>query len=378
MLPRDLFNADHELIRQMARQFCEREIAPHHAAWEKDGMVPRSAWLRAGELGLLCTGVPPEYGGAGLDFRAAVVLIEELWRIGASGPGFALHSDIVTPYLLHHGSEALKRAWLPRMIRGEIVTAIAMTEPGAGSDLQAVSTRAVRMGDQYAIHGSKTFITNGQSADFVIVVAKTAPEGGARGLSLILVEADRPGFRRGRRLEKIGMKAQDTSELFFDDVRVPIGNRIGEENSGFACLMTGLAQERLIIAVQAVAAARAVLEHTIEFTRGRKLFGRTTFDFQNTRFVLASAAAQLEVAQVFTDRCISLHVDGRLDATMAATAKLTATEMQNKLIDDCLQLHGGYGYMWEYPVARAWADARAQRLYGGANEIMLELIARAL
>jgi len=378
MLPRDLFDADHELIRQTARQFCEREIAPYHEAWEKQGVVPRSLWLRAGELGLLCTSVPAEYGGAGLDFRATVVLIEELLRIGATGPGFVLHSDIVAPYLVDHGSEALKRAWLPRLIRGDIVTAIAMTEPGTGSDLQAVSTRAVRDGHQYVIQGSKTFITNGQSADFVIVVAKTAPEGGARGLSLILVEADRPGFRRGRRLEKIGMKAQDTSELFFDDVRVPVGNRIGEENAGFACLMAGLAQERLIIAVQAVAAAKAVLQHTIEFTRGRKLFGGTTFDFQNTRFVLARAAAQLELAQVFTDRCIALHIEGRLDATMAATAKFTATEMQNRLIDDCLQLHGGYGYMWEYPVARAWADARAQRLYGGANEIMLELIARAL
>lgn len=378
MLPRDLFDAEHELIRRTARQFCEREIAPHHEAWEKLGVVPRSAWLRAGELGLLCTTVPPEYGGPGLDFRSTVVLIEELWRIGASGPGFVLHSDIVAPYLLRHGSDSIRRAWLPRMIRGEVVTAIAMTEPGTGSDLQAVATRATRSGDEYVINGSKTFITNGQSADAVLVVAKTLPEGGAKGLSLILVEADRAGFRRGRRLEKIGMKAQDTSELFFEDVRVPLDNLIGAENAGFACLMTGLAQERLIIALQAVAASRAVLQHTIEFTRGRKLFGKTTFDFQNTRFVLARAAAQLELAQVFADRCVELHVAGRLDATMAATAKFTATEMQNRLIDDCLQLHGGYGYMWEYPVARAWADARAQRLYGGANEVMLELIARAL
>lgn len=378
MLPRELFATDHELIRQTARRFCESEIATQHAAWERAGVVPRAAWLQAGELGLLCMGVPAEYGGAGLDFRAAVVLIEEIWRVGASGPGFALHSDIVAPYLLHHGSEALRRKWLPRMCRGEAIAAIAMTEPGTGSDLQAIATRAVRDGDHYVIKGCKTFITNGQSADFVIVVARTGPEEGAKGLSLILVEADRPGFRRGRRLEKIGMKAQDTSEMFFDDVHVPTGNRLGREGGGFGYLMGELAQERLIIAVQAVAAARAVLESTLQFTRSRRLFGRTVHDFQNTRFVLARAKAQLEVAQVFVDRCIELHVEQRLDATMAATAKLTATEMQNRLIDDCLQLHGGYGYMWEYPVARAWADARAQRIYGGTNEVMLELIARTL
>lgn len=299
-------------------------------------------------------------------------------RIGASGPGFALHSDIVAPYLLHHGSEAIRRSWLPPMARGEVVAAIAMTEPGTGSDLRAISTRAIREGDEYIISGSKTFITNGQSADFVVVVARTADATSESGLSLIIVEADRPGFRRGRKLEKIGMKAQDTSELFFDDVRVPTGNLVGQEHRGLHHLMSELPQERLIIAIQAVSATRAILEHTVEFTRNRKIFGKTTFDFQNTRFVLARASAQLEVIQVFVDRCIALHVAGRLDATMAAAAKLTATEMQNKLIDDCLQLHGGYGYMWEYPVARAWADARAQRIYGGANEVMTELIARQL
>lgn len=378
MLPRDLFEPEHEVIRQTARQFCEREIAPQHDAWEKAGVVPKSVWRKAGELGLLCMGMPQEYGGAALDFRATVVLLEELWRIGASGPGFALHSDIVAPYLLHHGSEAIRRTWLPLMARGEVIAAIAMTEPGTGSDLRAVSTGAVREGDEYVIRGAKMFITNGQSADVVLVVARTEAATGEAGLSLILVEADRPGFSRGHKLEKIGMKAQDTAELFFEDVRVPVGNLVGQEHHGLHHLMSELSQERLIIAVQAVSAARATLESTIEFTRNRRIFGKTTFDFQNTRFVLARALSQLDVAQVFVDRCIALHVAGRLDATMAATAKLIATEMQNKLIDECLQLHGGYGYMWEYPVARAWADARAQRIYGGANEIMLELIARTL
>ena len=378
LFPRDLFDPDHELVRQTARRFCEREIAPQHDAWEKAGVVPRSAWLKAGELGLLCMGMPVEYGGSAFDFRASALLIEELMRIGASGPGFALHSDIVAPYLLHHGSEAIRRTWLPPMARGEVVAAIAMTEPGAGSDLRAVSTRAIREGGEYVIRGSKTFITNGQCADIVIVVTRTANAADEAGLSLIIVEADRPGFRRGRRLEKIGMKAQDTSELFFDDVRVPVSNLVGQEHRGLHHLMSELSQERLIIAIQAVSAARATLENTVEFTRHRRMFGKTTFDFQNTRFVLARASAQLEVTQVFVDRCIALHVAGRLDATMAAIAKLTATEMQNKLTDECLQLHGGYGYMWEYPVARAWADARAQRIYGGANEVMTELIARQL
>lgn len=378
MFPRDIFDPEHDLVRQTARQFCEQEIAPHHDAWEKDGIVPKSAWLKAGELGLLCMCMPVEYGGCALDFRASTILIEELMRIGASGPGFALHSDIVASYLLHHGSEAIRRTWLPPMARGEVIAAIAMTEPGAGSDLRAVSTRAIREGDEYIIRGTKTFITNGHCADFVVVVARTSDRTDDADLSLVIVEADRPGFKRGHRLEKIGMKAQDTSELFLDDVRVPVSNLVGQEHSGLRHLMSELSQERLIIAIQAVSAARATLENTVEFTRNRRIFGKTTFDFQNTRFVLARASAQLDVTQVFVDRCIELQVAGCLDATMAATAKLTATEMQNKLIDDCLQLHGGCGYMWEYPVARAWADARAQRIYGGANEVMMELIARTL
>src|SRR5690606_17224963 len=268
---RKLFDPEHELIRATARQFCEREIAAHHAEWEKAGVVPRSAWRQAGDLGLLCMTMPPEYGGAGLDFRACAILIEELWRIGASSPVYVLHSVIVANYLLHHGSEALKRSWLPRMARGEVIGAIAMTEPGTGSDLRSVATRAVRDGDDYIVSGAKTFITNGQSADFVIVVAKTNGPGEA-GLSLVLVEADRPGFRRGRKLEKIGMKAQDTSELFFDEVRVPRENLVGQEHRGLHHLMSELPQERLIIALQAVASTAATIEQTIEFTSNRRLF----------------------------------------------------------------------------------------------------------
>lgn len=378
MFPREIYSSEHDLLRHAIRRFCEREIAPFHQGWEEVGVVPRSLWRRAAELGLLCMEMPPEYGGSGSDFRASAVLLEELWRIGASGPGFTLHSNIVAPYLLHYGSEALKSHWLPRMARGEAVGAIAMTEPDAGSDLQAVSTRVTHVASGLVVSGSKTFISNGQSADFVLVVARAENGAGAKHLNLILVEADRPGFRRGRRLNKIGMRAQDTSELFFDDVVVPVTNLVGPENGAFACLMNQLPQERLIIAIQAVAAARAVLEETVDFTRSRKLFGRTTFDLQTTRFSLARAKAQLEMAQVMVDRCITLHIQNRLDATMAAAAKLLTTELQNKVIDNCLQLHGGYGYMWETPVARAWADARAQRIYGGANEVMTELVARSL
>ncbi|HWE47329.1 MAG TPA: acyl-CoA dehydrogenase family protein [Caulobacteraceae bacterium] len=368
---------DHRLIRETARAYCEREIAPRHAEWEKQGFVPPGAWRRVGELGLLCMTMPVEYGGSGLDFGASAILIEELARVGATGPGFALHSDIVAQYLLHHASDALKATWLPQMATGRKIAAIAMTEPGTGSDLQAVRTRAVRSGDDYVLNGSKTFITNGQTADFVVVVARTGEEGG-KGVSLLLVEADRSGFRRGRNLEKIGMKAQDTSELFFDDVRIPTGNLIGDENQGFAYLMMGLPQERLIIALTAVAAAEAALEETVRYARERTAFGKSILDFQNTRFVLARAKAEIAACRAFVDHCLAAHIDGRLDVATAAAAKLIATEMQNRVLDQFLQLHGGYGYMWEYSIARAWADARAQRIYGGANEIMLELIARTL
>ncbi|MCW8861345.1 MAG: acyl-CoA dehydrogenase family protein [Rhodospirillales bacterium] len=378
MIPRKVYDEDHEMFRDSVRRFIEREISPFHDQWEKDGQISRDAWRKAGEGGLLCATMPEEYGGAGADFRYSAIVIEELGHANCSGPGFALHSDIVAPYILHYGTEDQKKAWLPRLATGDAVGAIAMTDPSAGSDLQGVKTRAVLDGDEYVINGSKTFITNGQHADLVIVVCKTDPAQGAKGTSLIVVEGERKGFTKGRNLEKIGLKAQDTSELFFDDCRVPKSNLLGGENQGFKYLMQELPQERLIVALGAVANAAAGLEWTIEYTRERKAFGQAIADFQNTRYTLADLKSQVEVARVFTDRCLELHVDGKLDVETAAMAKLWTTEMQFKVLDACLQLHGGYGYMWEYPIARAWADARVQRIYAGTSEIMKELISRAL
>ena len=305
-------------------------------------------------------------------------MIEEIYRLGLTGIGFSLHSDIVAPYLLHYGSEALKQKYLPKMVSGEIVTAIAMTEPGAGSDLQGVKTTAVPDGDEYVINGSKTFITNGFLADLVIVVAKTDPKAGAKGTSLFLVEAGTPGFEKGKRLEKVGMKAQDTSELFFQDVRVPKENLLGQPGMGFAYLMQELPQERLTVAIGAIASAEAALQWTLEYTRERKAFGQAIADFQNTRFKLAEIATEVQIGRVFIDRCLELHLEGKLDVPTAAMAKYWATDLQCKVLDECVQLHGGYGFMWEYPIARAWADARVQRIYAGTNEIMKEIIARSL
>jgi len=305
-------------------------------------------------------------------------VIEEIYRLGLTGIGFSLHSDIVAPYLLHYGSEALKQKYLPKMVSGEIVTAIAMTEPGAGSDLQGVKTTAVPDGDEYVINGSKTFITNGFLADLVIVVAKTDPKAGAKGTSLFLVEAGTPGFEKGKRLEKVGMKAQDTSELFFQDVRVPKENLLGQPGMGFAYLMQELPQERLTVAIGAIASAEAALQWTLEYTRERKAFGQAIADFQNTRFKLAEIATEVQIGRVFIDRCLELHLEGKLDVPTAAMAKYWATDLQCKVLDECVQLHGGYGFMWEYPIARAWADARVQRIYAGTNEIMKEIIARSL
>ena len=360
------------------RRFVEKEITPYHAQWETEGRVPREVWRKAGEAGLLCCTVPEEYGGAGADFLFSTVVIEELSRAGASGPGFSLHTDIVAPYIYHYGSEDQKRDILPRMVSGEIITAIAMTEPGTGSDLQAVKTSAVADGNHLVVNGQKTFITNGRNADLIIVVAKTDPEQGAHGTSLVLVEADREGFTRGRNLEKVGLKAQDTSELFFDNVRVPRTNLLGEEGKGFQQLMQELPQERLLIGIGAVSACETVLDATIQYTRERKAFGRPIAEFQNTRFKLAEMKTEVTVARVFLDKCLEMHMAGGLDATTAAMAKLWLTELQCRVIDECVQLHGGYGYMWEYPVARAWADARVQRIYGGTSEIMKEVIGRSL
>ena len=377
-IPRTIFEPEHELMRDSMRAFCEREIAPHHAVWEEEGAVPRALWRRAGELGFLCMTMPSEYGGGDADFRSSVILMEELARIDASGPGFVLQSDIVAPYLLHYGTEQQKRRWLPQLASGEIVSAIAMTEPGTGSDLAAVATRADRTPNGYALNGAKTFITNGVLADLIIVVAKTDPEAGSRGITLFLVERDMPGFNGGKALKKLGMHAQDTAEFSLDGVRVGEDAVLGPVGSGFKLLMSELAQERLSIAVTSVASAEAALEWTVAYTRERTAFGKPVLDFQNTRFTLATLKAQIAMARVFVDRCIELHVRGELDAVTAAMAKVETSELQFRTLDACLQLHGGYGYMREYPIARAWADARVQRIYGGSNEIMREIIGRTL
>lgn len=378
MIPRTLFSPDHELFRESVRTFLKKEAVPFHAQWEKQGYIDRDLWRKAGEAGMLCSHLPDTYGGLDADFLYSAVVIEEIGRLGLTGIGFSLHSDIVAPYILHYGSEALKHKYLPKLISGEMVTAIAMTEPGAGSDLQGVKTTAVLDGDEYVINGSKTFITNGYLADLVIVVAKTDPKAGAKGTSLFLVEADTPGFAKGKRLEKVGMKAQDTSELFFQDVRVPKENILGQAGMGFAYLMQELPQERLTVAIGALSSAEAALAWTLEYTRERKAFGKAIADFQNTRFKLAEMATEIQVGRVFVDQCMALHLEGKLDVPTAAMAKYWATDLQCKVLDECVQLHGGYGFMWEYPIARAWADARVQRIYAGTNEIMKEIIARSL
>ncbi|WP_233888104.1 acyl-CoA dehydrogenase family protein [Paraburkholderia flagellata] len=375
---RTVFRDDHEIFREQARRFIEREIVPFHHRWEQEGIVPKSVWRRAGEEGLLCCTIPEAYGGGGGDFGHAAIMIEELARVNASGIGFPLHSDIVAPYIFAYGTEVQKREWLPKLARGEHISAIAMTEPGTGSDLKSVRTTARKDGDHYVINGQKTFITNGQNASLVIVVCKTAPELGGKGVSLLVVEEGTPGFSKGRKLDKIGLRAQDTSELFFEDVRVPITQRLGEENQGFSYLMRELAQERLVIAVRAAASIEGMLERTIRYTRDRKVFGQAIFDFQNARFKLAHARAKAEMVRTYVDDCIARHLRRELSPVDAAMAKLNATELQNQLLDEFLQLHGGYGYMSEYVVGTAWVDARVMRIYGGTDEIMKEIIARTL
>ena len=377
-IERTLFNGDHEVFRGTVRRFVDNEIAPFHAEWEKDGKISREAWTKAGKLGLLCASMPEEYGGGGVDRTFSIILMEELARAGASGPGFGLHSEIVAPYINRYGSPEQKEKYLPKMAKGEIIGAIAMTEPGAGSDLQAVRTTAIKDGNELVINGSKTFVTNGAMADVVIVVCKTDPEAGARGTSLVLVEADTEGFRKGRNLEKIGMKAQDTSELFFNEARVPMTNMLGEEGKGFVYLMQELAWERLQVAVSAVASMEAALEWTIDYAKERMAFGEPIINLQNTQFKLAEAKTEVTVARTFVDKLISLMLEDKLDAETAAMAKWWTSDLQNKVIDECLQLHGGYGYMWEFPIARAWADARVQRIYAGSNEIMKVIIGRGL
>lgn len=378
MLPRTLFSADHELYRDQVRRFVEREVVPHHPQWEREGIVPRSVWTAAGEAGLLCPAIPDEYGGGGGDRLHSTVVMEELARAGTTGPGFTLHSDIVAPYILAYGTEEQRQRYLPPMAKGEIVGAIAMSEPGAGSDLQGVRTTAMQRGNGYVLNGQKTFITNGQNADVVIVVAKTDPALGAKGITLFLVDTALPGFSKGRNLEKLGMHAQDTSELFFQDVELSGDARLGGEGQGFILLMKELAWERLQIAIGGIAAAEAALDWTVKYARERKVFGQTVFDFQTTKHKLAELKTEVEVGRVFVDRCIHQMMEGELDATTAAMAKYWITDLQCKVMDQCVQIHGGYGYMMEYPITRAYADARVQRIYGGTNEIMKELISRAL
>jgi len=382
MIDRTLFNADHEAFRDSFRRFMDKEIAPFHEAWEEQGYVDRAVWNKAGENGFLCMTMPEAYGGSDADKLYSVVQMEELARAGFSGIGYGLHSEIVAPYILHYGTEAQKQKYLPLLASGAMVGAIAMSEPAAGSDLQGVKSAAIRQADgSYLLNGSKTFITNGWHADLVIVVAKTDPAAGAKGTSLLLIERGMPGFEKGKRLKKLGMKAQDTSELFFDNVRVPAENLLGGpamEGKGFICLMEQLPWERLQIAIGAVSAAQAAIDWTVAYVKDRKVFGQAVAAFQNTRYKLAEMQTEVQVARVFVDKCCELVAVGQLDTATASMAKYWCSDLQCKVMDECVQLFGGYGYMWEYPITRAYADARVQRIYGGTNEIMKEVISRGM
>lgn len=378
MIERTLFREEHHMFRETVRKFVEREIVPFHAQWERDGQVPRDLWLKAGAQGLLCCTVPEEYGGLGLDYLFDVVVFEELWRAGASGPGFLIHTDLVATYILSFGTEEQKRKWLPKMVSGEAIGSLGMTEPHAGSDLKAIRTRADRVGNEFVVNGQKVFISNGQMCDILVLATKTDRDAGAKGITLFLVEGDRPGFKRGRNLDKLGMLAQDTSELFFEDMRLPPENMLGEEGQGFALMMTKLAQERLAQAVRSATVAETVIEWTLDYTLQRQAFGKTIYDFQNTQFKLAELKTMATVGRVFTDKCIELFMQGRLDPVEAAMAKMYTTELHCKVVDECLQLFGGWGYMWEYPIARAYADARITKIAGGSIEVMKMIIARRM
>ncbi|MGJ7906901.1 acyl-CoA dehydrogenase family protein [Actinopolyspora sp. H202] len=376
---RELFEAEHEAFRETCRTFVTKELVPHQQEWEEAGVVSKDAWRKAGAQGLLGTAVEERFGGGGIDdFRFNIVLDEELIAAGVTGFGAPVHNDINVPYLNKLATEEQKSRWLPGFCSGETVTAIAMTEPEAGSDLQGIRTTATRDGDEFVINGQKTFISNGINADLVIVVARTDPDAGHEGISLLVVESDRPGFQRGRNLEKIGQKSQDTAELFFNDVRVPATNLLGEEGQGFIYLMQNLPQERLSIAVASAAGAAKALEMTKDYCRERTAFGRPIGKFQNTRFELAEMATEVEIGQVFVDRCVREHLKGELSIENAAMAKWWVTEMNKRVVDRCLQLHGGYGYMLEYPIAKAFLDSRVQTIYGGTTEIMKEIVGRQL
>jgi alkylation response protein AidB-like acyl-CoA dehydrogenase len=376
---RDIFSSDHEAFRDLVRSFIARQITPYHEQWERDGVVSRDVWLAAGQAGLLGIDVDEKYGGGGdPDYRYYLVLNEELARAGANGPGFSVHNDINGQYLIRLTTPEQRERWLPGYCSGELITAIAMSEPGAGSDLQGIRTSAVRDGDHYVLNGQKTFISNGQLADLVIVVARTDPEAGHQGISLLVVERGMAGFDRGRNLDKVGLHAQDTSELFFSDVRVPAENLLGDEGGGFVALMQNLPRERVAIGTTSLAAAEQVFAHTLEYCKQRQAFGRPIGAFQHNRFVLAEMATELAVARAFTDRAVMEHVAGTLSNEDASMLKWWDTELCNRVVDRCVQLHGGYGYMREYPVARAYQDGRAQTIFGGTTEIMKEIIGRGL
>jgi alkylation response protein AidB-like acyl-CoA dehydrogenase len=382
MITRTLFSPDHEAFRDSFRRFMQAEIAPHHAQWEAQGYVDKTVWRKAGELGFLCMSLPEAFGGSDADKLYSIIQMEELSAAGFSGIGYGLHSEIVAPYLLHYGTAAQQAKYLPRLASGDMVGAIAMTEPSAGSDLQGIKTTAHQQADgSFVLNGSKTFITNGWHSDLVIVVAKTNPSAGAKGTSLLLLEQGTPGFTKGKPLHKLGLKAQDTCELFFNDVHLPADALLGGAdylNKGFIGLMEQLPWERLQIAIGAVAASQAAIGWTLDYVKQRQVFGQTVSAFQNTRFKLAEMQTEVQIAQVFVDKCTELLLKDQLDTATASMAKYWCSDLQCKVMDECVQLHGGNGYMWEYPITRAYADARVQRIYGGTNEIMKEVITRSM
>ena len=380
MIPRTIFAEEHELFRDSVRRYIEAEMVPHHREWEREGLVPRSVWRKAGEQGLLCANVPEQYGGAGADWAYNVVVIEELARAGVSGPGsgFMVHSEMAASYIASYATEEAKQRYLPKMVTGEMIGAIALTEPDAGSDLKSLRTTARRDGDEYVINGQKIYISNGYNADLIVVACKTDPAAGAKGVSLVIIETDQPGFKRGRLLEKLGLQAQDTAELFFEDVRAPLSNLVGEEGKGFGYLMGKLAQERLVQAIRSCSAVEAIIEWTIAYARDRKVFGQALANFQNTQFKLAELSAEASGLRVFVDASIKAYWEGTLSGVDAAKVKMVAANLHCRVADECLQFFGGYGYVFEFPIARAFVDARVAKIAGGTIEVMKQIIGREI
>ena len=378
MFERTLFSTEHEMFRDTVRKFIDKEIAPYHAQWEKEKIVPRELWLKAGAAGLLCCTIPEEYGGYGLDYLFDVVVFEEMARSGFTGPGFLIHADLVATYIKGFGTHEQKTKWLPKMVSGEAIGSLGMTEPHAGSDLKNIRTRAVRDGDDYIINGQKVFISNGQSCDVLMLATKTDSAAGSKGITLFLVDTSLPGFVRGKNLEKLGMKAQDTSELFFENLRVPASAMLGKEGEGFKMMMTKLSQERLAQAIRSATVSEHLIDITVDYTAHRKAFGQTIGDFQNTQFKLAELKTEAVIGRVFTDYCIKAFIDGKLDEVDAAMAKMWLSNLHCRVADECLQLFGGWGYMWEYPIARAFADARIVKIAGGSIEVMKHIIGKSM